>query len=353
MKKILALIIILFGMSPVFASQNLSFVYINGSNNNDEKMKTWYEEGVRKLHPTLRKKFLRNSGVKKYYSDKGGLEIKKEPVIFFWGDKSKTDLDFVRNQLDISKAISSSGAYLVRSLIAQYMHDAIWVQKSHNMMPILADLNKYVINEANDGQDVILYGYSAGTFVAYEYMFNKLRYINANELFKTINKDKEFLDFIEKNPRKNTCLSALGYDYAKIGALSTSGHIILNNDKEQIRESYLRLDEITELACAPEKNFRGIVNFASPLVLFYSDLADESYQVNYFNKLMTKHIFENGIFWVNVNFKEDPLGFPTSRNFTVAELEKRMNIDIVNPSGVIYDNSSVWSKRMFPFAHTA
>ena len=26
---------------------------------------------------------------------------------------------------------------------------------------------------------------------------------------------------------------------------------------------------------------------------------------------------------------------------------------IENPSGVIYDNSGVWSKRMFPLAHTS
>lgn len=43
--------------APAFAVNDVSFIYINGSNNNDEKMKNWYEEGVRKLHPVLRKKF--------------------------------------------------------------------------------------------------------------------------------------------------------------------------------------------------------------------------------------------------------------------------------------------------------
>ena len=56
---------------------------------------------------------------------------------------------------------------------------------------------------------------------------------------------------------------------------------------------------------------------------------------------------------LTVNFKEDPLGFPTNRNMTISDIEQRLNITIENPQGVIYDNSSVWSKRMFPFAHTA
>ena len=68
---------------------------------------------------------------------------------------------------------------------------------------------------------------------------------------------------------------------------------------------------------------------------------------------MAKYIYENGIFWITVNFKEDPLGFPSSRNITVSELQDRIGLTIENPTGVIYDDSSVWSKRLFPFAHTS
>lgn len=231
------------------------------------------------------------------------------------------------------------------------MHDAIWVQKSHNMLPILEELNEKVKQE--ESEDVILYGYSAGTFITYEYLFNKLRYINLENIFETLKMDEEFLEFVKQNPRKNTCISALSYNYAKIGSVSEAGHIILNQNKEQLKENYLKLDKMTELACAPDKKVRGIVNFASPLVLFYSDLADSDYELNYYNKLMTKHIFENGIFWITVNFREDPLGFPTSRNLTLNEISDRLGLQIENPSGVIFDNSSVWSKRIFPLAHTS
>lgn len=349
MKKIVLTLAVLALTAPVFA--DVSFIYINGSNNNDEKMKTWYEKGVQKLHPVLKKKFEHNSDIKNYYSALGGLKIKEEPVIFFWGDKSERDLAFVKSQLDVSKAISSSGAYIARSLIAQYLHDAIWVQKSHNMLPILEELNEKVKQE--ESEDVILYGYSAGTFITYEYLFNKLRYINLENIFETLKMDEEFLEFVKQNPQKDTCVSALSYDYAGIGSVSEAGHIILNQNREELKANYLKLNEITELACAPDKKVRGIVNFASPLVLFYSDLADSNYELNYYNKLMTKYIFENGIFWITVNFREDPLGFPTSRNMTVNEISDRLGLKLENPSGVIFDDSSVWSKRMFAFAHTS
>ena len=60
MKKILLILALLLGFNSVYAIGELSFIYINGSNNNDEKMKNWYEDGVHKLHPILRKKFIKN-----------------------------------------------------------------------------------------------------------------------------------------------------------------------------------------------------------------------------------------------------------------------------------------------------
>ena len=61
MKKILLILVLLLNVNSVFSADSLSFVYINGSNNNDTKMKNWYINGVKKLHPVLRKKLLKNS----------------------------------------------------------------------------------------------------------------------------------------------------------------------------------------------------------------------------------------------------------------------------------------------------
>ena len=353
MKKIVLFLCLILAFNCSYAADNLSFIYINGSNNNDEKMKNWYETGVRKLHPVLKKKFIKNRCIKQYYSQLGGLNIKDEPIIFFWGDKSKSDLEFVKKQLNLSKAISSSGAFIARNLIAQYLHDAIWVQKPHNMLSILDELNSVVKKEANDGNDIILYGYSAGSFVTYEYIFNKLPYINLEKLFEALSVDKDVLEFVKSNPMKDTCISALSHQYVGIGNVSNAGQMILNQNKAELKQNYLKINEITEKECIPEGKVKGIVNFGSPLVLFYSDMSDSNYEQNFYNKLALKYIMENGIFMLTVNFREDPLGFPTNRNLTADEIAETIKLPIENPSGVIFDNSSVWSKRPFVLAHTS
>ena len=354
MNKIILSLICLFCIAlSACAADNYSFIYINGSNNNDPQMKAWYEKGVRKLHPTMRKKFLSNSTIKKYYKNIGTLTIEEKPVIFFWGYDSKNDLDFVKDQLEVSKMVSSAGGYISRSLITQYLHDAIWVQKTHNMIPIIDELNDVIIEEANKGNHVILYGYSAGTFVTYQYMLNKLRFINIEKLLTILKADNDIIEEAQKLRLNNTCLSALSLSKGGIGTMSAEGHIILNGNEIQLKNNLLHLNEATEKYCAPEHKVSGVVNFACPLVLFYSDMADEEYDMNFYNKLLIKHILENDMFMLTVNFKEDPLGFPTSRNLTINEMENIMGLKIHNPSGVIYDNSGVWSKRLFPFAHTA
>lgn len=354
MKKILLVIFFaIFSVLPVVAEeQNLTFLYINGSNNNDTKMKDWYIKGVNKLHPVIKRKFEKNSTVKKWAKD-NKLVIDDEPQIFFWGYDSKTDLDFVKDRLNISKAFSSTLAYEIRSLLTQFMHDAIWVQKTHNMLPLLDSLNDEVKKLAKEDKKVILYGYSAGTFINYQYMLYKLPYIDVENIFEVLTDDEDILNFVKNNPQNKTCLSALTYEKGNIGVLSNTGHLVLNQDKNQLKANYLKLDEATEKYCAPEGTVKAFVNFASPIPLFYSDISDKNYEITFYNKYAIKYILENGLYFLTVNFREDPLGFPSGRNLTIPQFEQALDLTIENPKGVIYDNSSVWSKRSAFLAHTS
>ena len=103
MKKILLfLTVFLFTIIPSFGiEENLTFLYINGSNNNDTKMKDWYINGVNKLHPVLKEKFEENESIKKW-AQENKLTIDDDPQIFFWGYDSKEDLDFVKDRLNLS-----------------------------------------------------------------------------------------------------------------------------------------------------------------------------------------------------------------------------------------------------------
>ena len=342
----------LFGAQNIAqAEANVSFVYINGSNNNNEKMKNWFENGVKKLHPEVKKQFETNEQIHQLMLSNDGVNIKTEPDIFFWGDRSKTDLEFVTGNLDLSKDYSPTVAYHVRSLITQFMHDAIWVQKTHHMLPIVQNLNETVKEECKKGNTTILFGYSAGTFITYEYLFNTLPYLNVVHLFKNIDVPQEVREFAAKNPVNDTCIAALSE--AKIGVVTSSGHLVFDSNAESLKKHYLSLDEATEKVCSPKGAVRGIVNFASPLVLFYSELADKDYDVNFYNKIMLKYMMDNGMFMLSVNFREDPLAFPSSRNLTNEELEKRIGMNFSDPGGFIYDNSGVWSWRPFFLAHTS
>ena len=352
MKKIVYLLgVLLLLQNFVLAQENISFIYINGSNNNDEKMKNWFEKGVNKLHPKMRENFVKNEEAYHLFLKDGQYAINEQPVIFFWGDKSKTDLEFVEQQLDISKAFSPTIAYGVRSLIAGFLHDAIWVQKHQHMLPIIDDLNEMVKSEASKGNMVVLWGYSAGSFITYEYLFNKQRYLDVKNFFDAIDVNDDIRDFVRKNPMKNTCISALSK--ANLGVITSDGHLAVDKNPETFKQNYLKLDGATENACIPEGALLGVVNFASPLVLFYSDLADPDYELTYYNKFLYKSIIEDGLFLLTVNFKEDPMGYPSMQNLTLEEVAEKAKIDLKEPKGFVFDNSTVWSKRTFLLAHTS
>ncbi len=354
MKKVLlgiSILILALCLQNISQAADVSFIYINGSNNNNEKMKNWFEKGVKKLHPAMIDQFESNEQVQQLMLSHKSLNIIDEPKIFFWGDLSKADLDFVNRQLDLSKDFSPTVAFQVRRLITQYMHDAIWVQKTHHMLPIVKSLNDMVKEEYQNGRTTVLYGYSAGTFITYEYLVNTLPYVNLEELFNVLTVDEEFKNFVKQNPKNNTCIAALAD--AHIGVVSSGGKLVFNNSEESLKKHYLEIDKSTEKVCSPKGAVRGVVNFASPLVLFYSDLADPDYEQTYYNKLMLKYIMENGLFWLTVNFREDPLAFPSSRNLTYEEMEKIINLKFSDPKGFIYDDSGVWSWRPFFLAHTS
>ena len=205
--------------------------------------------------------------------------------------------------------------------------------------------------EIESGHKVVLFGYSAGSFVTYEYLSTRLPYINVLDFFNKTNIPQEEKDFVAQHPMKDTCMVAFGS--SKLAVMSSTGHVVPNANSEVFKNNYLKLNDYTDAVCAPPDSIKGIVNFASPLVLFYSDLSDPSFELTYYNKLLYKYIIEKDLFWLTVNYSEDPLGFPTTRNLTIEELENYTQIGIEPHAGFIYDWSGTPSGRTFLGAHTA
>lgn len=352
MKKILAVIFLFFVFQlNCFAQTGISFVYINGSNNNDQKMKNWYENGVKRLHPYLKKEFEQNPFTQKYFLKSGEYVINENPDIFFWGYRSHEDLSFVERNLAISKSFSTWLAYQIRYALTCFLHDAIWVQKYHNMLPILDDFHQTIKAEVQKGNKVVLYGYSAGSFITYEYLLTRLPYINVVDFFNSVKISKSEMDFVTKHPMKDTCMAALGQELA---VFSAAGHIVPNDEEESLfQKDYMNLNNLTDMYCVPNHAVKGIVNFASPLVLFYSDLSDPNYQITYYNRLLFKYIIENNMFWLTVNYRSDPLGFPGGRNLTIEEIEEATGLNIEPHAGFIYDQSDTWGRNSALATHTS
>ncbi len=332
-------------------SREIQFIYINGSNNNDLKMKTWFFDGIYKLHTHMYKAFIKSEFINKNLLENGQYSISKSPEIFFWGDKSNEEIQNLNSELSFTKVFSPRIAQTVRTLLAHYLHDAIWVSHYRNMHPVIQDLHKQVMDNYKKNKSVILFGYSAGAFVTYEYMFNKLADINVLDYYEYANASEKIVNFVKENKQKNTCIDAL-IDSGLV-IYNADGRIIPNTNLQNFEESYSKLDEYTCTSCIPDGYLKGIINFASPLVLFYSDISNPNYPLTYYNKLLYKYLLENDMFWLTVNYADDPLGFPTTKNISYDDLKNKIDIQINPQSGFLYSKSDVKSRKTFIRSHTS
>ncbi len=354
MKKIIILIFAIFmfvSSATISNAQEIQFIYINGSNNNDDKMKNWFFEGIDKTHKNMYNAFYKSPFTVKHFLDNGRSKIAKEPEIFFWGDMSSNEINSINSELSITKLFSPKLAQTVRSLLAHCLHDAIWVSHYRNMHPVLQNLHSQVMENYQNNKQVVLFGYSAGAFVTYEYMFNKFPYINAEDFFSRGNLPQDFKQLLKTHKQKNTCIDAL--IKSNLAISSADGQLVLNVYAPDTNKNFKKLNDYTCKYCTPDNSLKGIVNFASPLVLFYSDISNPNYPFTYYNKLLYKYLLENNIFWLTVNYAEDPLGYPTSKNLSYFDLKDRLNIEITPNKGFIYSKSDVKSRKTFIGAHTS
>jgi hypothetical protein len=337
--RIFYLTLLLFFLSPlnVFANTGISFVYINGSNVKNKKINKWYIKGVKNIHPYIKTAFEKNSFTQKYFLKCGKYFIKNSPVLFFWGDKYPS-YSFVNNNSFTLKRNSVWFSNKVRLIIKDILHDIIWVQDSRNMNFVLDKLHETLKAEIHKGSKIVLYGYSSGSFITYEYLLTRSPYIDIKEFFKDVYISQEKKNFVFQHPVKNTCISALSKDLA---IFSADGHIIFNNNFDTFKKAYLNLNTITDSVCIPNHAIMGAVNIASPLGFFKPDMLDRNSKLLYYNRLLYKYLIENGKFWITVNYREDALSFSGGNNLTIGEFENLTDLNVEPHSGFIYYCSDI------------
>lgn len=318
--------------------QNVQFIYINGSNSNNEGAKEAYVKGFHTLHKEMKKIFENDEFISGHLLNGQPYAINDNEDILFWGFMSKQELDVIKNNLEEAKKSSPIFAQTVRDILAHCMHDAIWVQREVNMQKIVNQLHKDVVKAAERGDKVVLFGHSAGSFVTIDYMRHKLKGVNVDY-------------FTDKKENKYTCVDA--FLQSGMGFKLATDRLIKNPNEKQFQEAYKNLDKYTEMACTPDDTVIGVVNFGSPFSLFYSSQISHTNDANAAYQLyFLKYIKENNIFFLTANFADDPIGFPVSRNISKADIEMEFNTTLSNDGkGFIYNYSKAKSGGIFATAH--
>ena len=344
--------------NAVEAPTGVTFIYINGSNNmsynNRMKFKTNFERDVKKMHPEIMKKFQKDELINEHFLQNGKFVINEEPIAFYWGDRSLKNIEVIDKDLAAAKKYSPRIAHQARSIFAHCLHDAVWVQKNNNMADVLADLHSVVNREVENGNKVVLLGYSAGSFVVYQYYMNKSLSIEPAK-FDLSRYGNEIQEIIMDNPVKPTCFDAL-VDAELIKYDQKIGKFMPDSNVEKFRKHYQNLDNVTDKSCFVNGTVKGLIGFASPARLFYSDLVDERTSLNNISRMMAKSIIENDVFYLTVNYSNDPFGFANADNFTLKNLKNHKhiaNVDYSGKKGFIYNKSNNYVPRTFVTAHLA
>lgn len=355
MKKIF-LILSLFFIGSISYCENaqepVRFIYINGANNDTQEMKNWFFEGIGKLHFQMQKQFNNSEFIQEKFLLNGKRTVLTQPEIFFWGDEAAKNLQTVNAKLELTGMLSPKLAQTVRTVFGHCLHDAIWVQKSHNMQKIVRELHKQILDCCKRGEKAVLFGYSAGSFITYRYLFYKLPYMTADIMIKKMKLNKEQQEYVSKHKINPTCVDAL--TQVKLAYYTSEERLIPNSNFEEFKKAYDSLNNVTNTACIPNNTVLGIVNYASPLVLFYSDFNDPTLEITEYNEDLFVNMKDNNIFWLTVNFSNDPLGYPLSRNLTDEEIEEMHNMSFAKDGrGFFHDKSDTRCPTICLSAHTS
>lgn len=332
-------------------AQDVNFIYIHGTNDNNYAKKQEFSKSVAELHPYIKKAFENDPLAKKHFLRDGYYVIDSEPIAFYWGDRSKEDLNLMVDWLDITKFFSPKLAQSVRSTLTYTLHDAIWIQKYNNMRPVVRNLHSIINYSVDQNEDkFVLFGHSAGSFITFEYLLYKLPMIDPIDFLRQRKVSEARLMEYKKIYSKNTCVD--GLLLSGIANYLRDGSFVLV-DRDHLTENYKNMANVTKDACVADGSLKGIVLFGTPVTLFYSGFNMSSSKL-YLHLL--KYIIENNMFLISVNYAEDPLGFPISTNDNydlIATFQDKYDCTIKPNHGFLYDKSNIRSNKFVASAHTS
>lgn len=364
MKKFyLALFVLMFCVLPSAAKEKsemifspdakqINIIYIHGAN----ETRDHFNKSVRNVHDDMIKEFESDSLMYSKLLKNGQKKIGEEEIVFFWADRTKENLKILDNALSRAKNCGTKLVQFGRETLSRTLHDAIWVSKPNNSRDILNNLNDIVKAEHSKGNEVILYGYSAGSLIASQYMQRKLRTIKLNDIkpdsvgLKKSYLGKFFKECVKNQKLESTCLDAL--TESKILFYTDGGQFVTNPDISYLKNAFPKLNEYTATYCAPEDTVDGVVVFGTPLTTFDSEISINGTYENMLSQLMLKYIVEKDLFFLTVNYANDFIAMPLPGKPSVSFLNSSPILaDTQYNGGFIYDDSAIKNCSNIASAH--
>ncbi|MBS4760137.1 MAG: hypothetical protein KHX03_05520 [Clostridium sp.] len=332
-------------------AKSINIIYIHGAYETKEA----FDESVRNVHDDMVSKIQNDPLMYKKLLKNGEKKIGEKEIIFFWADKTEENLRVLDKALAYVKNAGSKIAQFGRATLSHTLHDAIWISKPVNATPLLNNLNDMVKAENEKSNEVILYGYSAGSLLASQYLTQKMPVIDINNIKNTNDNSyvgRYFANVIQKHKFKPTCLDAL--KESKILFYTDNDEFVTNPNIAYLKQEFPKLDSYTQKYCSPEGAVKGIVVFGTPLTTFDSSAAKTGTSSNILVQLALKYIVEHDIFFIVLNYANDFIGMPLSSKPTITDLlESEMTKDTIPNGGFIYDGSGIKCRTSIISSHMA
>ena len=326
---------------PIAAdAKPIDIIYIHGA----YETRDAFNNSVRNVHDDMVKQIQNDPFMYKNLLDNGNKKIGEKEIIFFWADQTEENQKILDKALAYVKNVGSFISRFGRETLSHLLHDAIWISKPVNYTPLLNDLLKVVKEENSKGNQVILYGYSAGSLLASEYLTQKMPIIDLNEVKNAANDDsymsRYFAQTVKKHKFKPTCLDAL--KESKLVFYTDNDEFVANPDISFLKREFPNLDTYTDKYCSPQGALKGIVVFGAPLTIFDSSAPKEGSSSNQLMQLAMKYLVENNVFFLVVNYENDFIGMPLAGKPTLNDLQNSQNLGDVTPNGgFLYDATGV------------
>jgi hypothetical protein len=301
----------------------IQFIYIHGSNQNNYKSRSRFNESVSRLHPQVIKAATQEPLIQTHLLENGENHISPKTLNFFWGDRSYIAIEAMKRNLLTPQLLSGflNLAERARIKLNYTLHDAIWLEKDSNKKGVLNDLFNAINDPAKTNQKTpfVLMGHSAGSLLAFNLLLYRLPYLDIQAFATELKVTPETMAVIGTQANSFTCLEALmsssAIRYNAEGNLTPFFKglepTLPNYQLEAYRNQWLEnLPLYTKLYCLPPERVKGIVTFGSPLILFYSTVADPKKDENYLTANMMRYMMGHHIFWLHINHFNDFIGVP-------------------------------------------